>query len=117
MSDPARVVVDFDGARLATPRNTVASDYEPVQRVRLGQSRPDQVRVVIDLDSPREFSVDLKDQALTVAFSDGAKAVAAKSADCSPSPSTRLTIRHFPTRPSRRQLSQGARRIFPCRKP
>lgn len=80
MSDPARVVVDFDGARLATPRNTVASDYEPVQRVRLGQSRPDQVRVVIDLDSPREFSVDLKDQALTVSFSDGAKAVAAKSA-------------------------------------
>jgi len=80
MSDPARVVVDFDGARLATPRNTVASDYEPVQRVRLGQARPDQVRVVIDLDSPREFSVDLKDQALTVAFTDGAKAVAAKSA-------------------------------------
>jgi len=80
MSDPARVVVDFDGARLATPRNTVASDYEPVQRVRLGQARPDQVRVVIDLDSPREFSVELKDQALTVAFSDGAKAVAAKSA-------------------------------------
>jgi type IV pilus assembly protein PilQ len=80
MSDPARVVVDFDGARLATPRNTVASDYEPVQRVRLGQARPDQVRVVIDLDSPREFSVDLKDQALTVAFSDGAKAAPAKSA-------------------------------------
>ena len=80
MSDPARVVVDFDGARLATPRNTVASDYEPVQRVRLGQARPDQVRVVIDLDSPREFSVDLKDQALTVAFTDGAKAVAATSA-------------------------------------
>ena len=80
MSDPARVVVDFDGARLATPRNTVASDYDPVQRVRLGQFRPDQVRVVIDLDSPAEFSVDLKDQALTVAFTDGAKAVAAKSA-------------------------------------
>src|ERR1700733_10883208 len=80
MSDPPRVVVDFDGARLATPRNTVASDYDPVQRVRLGQSRPDQVRVVIDLDSPREFSVDLKDQALTVAFTDGAKAAPAKSA-------------------------------------
>jgi len=79
MSDPPRVVVDFDGARLATPRNTVASDYDPVQRVRLGQARPDQVRVVIDLDSPREFSVDQKDQALTVAFADGAKAVAAKS--------------------------------------
>ena len=80
MSDPPRVVVDFDGARLATPRNTVASDYDPVQRVRLGQARPDQVRVVIDLDSPREFSVEQKDQALTVAFTDGAKATPGKSA-------------------------------------
>lgn len=80
MSDPPRVVVDFDGARLTTPRNTVASGYDPVQRVRLGQDRPDQVRVVIDLDAPREFSVDLKDQALTVAFTDGDKAVPAKSA-------------------------------------
>src|SRR5579884_2012479 len=40
MSDPPRVVVDFDSARLATARNTVGSDYDPVLRVRLGQYRP-----------------------------------------------------------------------------
>ena len=79
MSDPPRVVIDFDGARLAATRNTVASDYDPVLRVRLGQARPDQVRVVIDLDSPREFSVERKDQALTVAFAEVAKASAVKS--------------------------------------
>jgi type IV pilus assembly protein PilQ len=70
MSDPPRVVVDFDEATLAVPSNTVASDYAPVRRVRLGQSRPDQVRVVIDLLSRAEFSVERKDQALTVSFND-----------------------------------------------
>jgi len=79
MSNPPRVVVDFDGARLATG-TTVASDYDPVQRVRLGQFKPDQVRLVIDLESQREFSVNVKDEALTVAFSDAANAVSAKSA-------------------------------------
>ena len=39
-------------------RNAVPSNYEPVRGVRLGQSRPDQVRVVIDLRHPAEFSVD-----------------------------------------------------------
>ena len=42
MSDPPRVVVDFDGARLATPRNTVASDYEPVRGC--GWDKPGQTR-------------------------------------------------------------------------
>jgi len=70
LSDPPRVVVDFDDARLAVPNNAVASDYAPVRRVRLGQARPDQVRVVIDLLNRAEFSVEQKDQALTVSFSD-----------------------------------------------
>jgi type IV pilus assembly protein PilQ len=70
LSDPPRVVVDFDDARLAVPSNAVASDYAPVRRVRLGQARPDQVRVVIDLLNRAEFSVEQKDQALTVSFSD-----------------------------------------------
>lgn len=70
LSDPPRVVVDFDEARLAAPRNAVASDYDPVRRVRLGQSQPDQVRVVIDLASSAQFKVEQKDQELLVAFSD-----------------------------------------------
>jgi type IV pilus assembly protein PilQ len=70
LSDPPRVVVDLGGARLTETRNTIASDYAPVRRVRLGQSRPDQVRVVIDLASPVQFEVERKDQMLLVAFSD-----------------------------------------------
>jgi type IV pilus secretin PilQ/predicted competence protein len=70
LSDPPRVVVDLGGARLTETRNTITSDYAPVRRVRLGQSHPDQVRVVIDLASPVQFEVERKDQALLVAFKD-----------------------------------------------
>lgn len=77
LSNPPRVVVDFEGARLAAPRNTVASDYEPVRRVRLGQSQPDQVRVVIDLTDSMQFQVEQKDQALLVSFSNHSQTAAA----------------------------------------
>jgi len=70
LSDPPRVVLDLGGARLTETRNTIASDYAPVRRVRLGQSRPDQVRVVIDLDNAVKFDVERKDQTLLVAFND-----------------------------------------------
>ncbi len=70
LSDPPRVVVDLGGARLTETRNTIASDHAPVRRVRLGQSRPDQVRVVIDLDNTVKFDVERKDQTLVVAFND-----------------------------------------------
>jgi type IV pilus assembly protein PilQ len=70
LSDPPRVVVDLGGARLTETRNTIASDHAPVRRVRLGQSRPDQVRVVIDLDNAVKFDVERKDQTLVVAFND-----------------------------------------------
>ena len=70
LSDPPRVVVDFDEARLAAPRNIIASDHDPVRRVRLGQSRPDQVRVVIDLANASAFKVEQKDQSLLVSFGD-----------------------------------------------
>ena len=70
LSDPPRVVVDLGGARLTETRNTIASDHAPVRRVRLGQSHPDQVRVVIDLDNTVKFDVERKDQTLVVAFND-----------------------------------------------
>ena len=79
LSDPPRVVVDFDQARLAAPRTAVASDYDPVRRVRLGESRPNQVRVVIDLTSTAQFKVQQKDQELLVAFSDQPQGAAAHS--------------------------------------
>lgn len=80
LSDPPRVVVDFDAARLIAPRNVIASDHEPVRRVRLGQSQPDQVRVVIDLAAVTPFKVEKKEQALLVAFNDQPQSAAAHAA-------------------------------------
>src|SRR3984893_18154466 len=89
MSDPPRVVVDFDQARLVAPSNTIASSYDPVRRVRLGQSRPDQVRVVIDLASPVQLKVERKDQALFVAFGDQSQSTVAHS----PAPAVKPAIK------------------------
>jgi type IV pilus assembly protein PilQ len=68
LADPPRVVVDVTGARLSVARNAIPSAYEPIRGVRLGQYRPDQVRVVIDLQHPAEFAVEKKGHELTVSF-------------------------------------------------
>jgi type IV pilus secretin PilQ/predicted competence protein len=80
LSDPPRVVVDLGEARLTETRNTIPSNYAPVRRVRLGQSRPDQVRVVIDVANPVKFEVQRKDQSLLVAFNDDQQSGASSSA-------------------------------------
>ena len=80
LSDPPRVVVDFDAAHLTAPRNVIASDHEPVRRVRLGQSQPGQVRVVIDLAAVTPFKVEKREQALLVAFDDQPQSAAAHAA-------------------------------------
>jgi len=87
LSNPARVVVDFDAARLTASHNTVGSEFEPVRRVRLGQSQPDQVRVVIDLASAAQFKVEKKDQAVLVAFNDAPQNAGADSAASAAKPS------------------------------
>src|SRR5665213_2625830 len=81
-SDPPRVVIDFDGARLAVARHIIPSEYEPVRGVRLGQFTTDQVRLVIDLSRPSTFSVDNGSSALVMTFS-GAAATTPASASVS----------------------------------
>jgi type IV pilus secretin PilQ/predicted competence protein len=83
MSDPLRVVVDFDNTRLAAVPNTIPSDYDPVRRVRVGQANPDQVRIVIDLASMQQYKVERKDQSLVVAFQPEAHTIADSSASSS----------------------------------
>ncbi len=68
LMDPPRVVVDFSNARLSTGHNAIPSNYEPVRGVRLGQYRPDEVRVVIDLQRPAEFSIEKKSHEFTLTF-------------------------------------------------
>jgi type IV pilus assembly protein PilQ len=73
LSNPPRVVVDVDAARLAMSQR-VQSSYEPVRGVRLSQYRPTQVRVVIDLERPMGFYVEEQGQNLLVTFLDAAQA-------------------------------------------
>jgi type IV pilus secretin PilQ/predicted competence protein len=76
LSDPSRVVLDFDNTRLSALPNAIPSSYAPVRGVRLGQSRPDALRLVIDLDYPASYSVDNGEQTLSLHFADSATAVA-----------------------------------------
>jgi len=73
-SDPLRVVIDFDGARLAAPRHAVPSSFEPVRGLRLGQFQPDQARLVVDLSRPALPLIDQSGKFLFVSFADSASA-------------------------------------------
>jgi type IV pilus assembly protein PilQ len=58
LSSPRRIVVDFRGATLTMPPRF----YDKVSRggitnVRLAQYKPDVVRLVLDVDGPRDYSV------------------------------------------------------------
>ncbi len=69
LASPARVVIDVTGATLATP-NVV---YDGVNRggilnVRYAQFRPDVVRVVIELESLKDYRVEQVDGAVRVSL-------------------------------------------------
>lgn len=69
LANPARVVIDVTGATLATP-NVV---YDGVNRggilnVRYAQFRPDVVRVVIELESLKDYRVEKVDGAVRVSL-------------------------------------------------
>jgi hypothetical protein len=76
-TDPERVALDFQRARLAIPATTPSS-FGPVSRVRAGQFTPDVVRVVIDLKEVSPYRVNLAGNTVTVEF--GAAESAANSA-------------------------------------
>jgi type IV pilus assembly protein PilQ len=69
LSNPSRLVVDLVGARLVAP----VMLYDGVNRagirnVRYAQFRPDVVRVVVELDSARDYDVKQEDAAIRVGF-------------------------------------------------
>ncbi|MHB1312767.1 MAG: AMIN domain-containing protein [Gemmatimonadaceae bacterium] len=70
LENPRRVVVDFRGATLDMP----ARFYDKIARggivnVRVAQYKPDVVRLVLDLDGPREYSVVRGEKDVRVAVS------------------------------------------------
>ncbi|MEX2157384.1 MAG: AMIN domain-containing protein [Gemmatimonadales bacterium] len=59
LSSPARLVIDFVGARLAAPATLYdGQNRGGVRNVRYAQFRPDVVRVVIDLDVLKDYQVE-----------------------------------------------------------
>jgi type IV pilus assembly protein PilQ len=70
LSNPPRVVLDFDDTQLGMAQNSVPSSFDPVEGVRLGQFQPDKARVVIDLARASKFSVDQNGSSLVVNFTD-----------------------------------------------
>jgi hypothetical protein len=75
LSDPERLVLDFQRARLAIPATTPSS-YEPVFRIRAGQFQPDVVRVVIDLRAIAPYRINLEENTVTVEFGTAESATA-----------------------------------------
>lgn len=69
LTGPDRLVLDFVGARL----NGTTALYDGVNRggvrnVRYSQFQPEVVRVVLDLDGPKEYQVERTDDAVRVSF-------------------------------------------------
>ena len=114
LSDPARVVVDFDHAHLSVARNAIPSSYEPVQGLRLSQFRPDQVRLVIDLDHRAAYSVENGEHVLALNFADSAAVpVSVTSQSVAPKSSADLPAASKPQTNASRVTSAVAARQFP----
>ncbi|MBI1723741.1 MAG: AMIN domain-containing protein [Gemmatimonadetes bacterium] len=69
LRDPARLVVDLVGARLVAP--TIRYDgvnRGGIRNIRYAQFRPDVVRVVVELDTARDYQVTQEENAVRVGF-------------------------------------------------
>ncbi len=68
MQNPDRLVLDFAGTRLAVQKTMIPGVAAPVRGVRLGQFRPDVVRVVIDLSETTPYQIARDGNALVIFF-------------------------------------------------
>ncbi len=75
LNDPSRLVLDFADTRLTLSKYSVPSEYVPVRDVRVGQPKPGQSRVVVDLAEFVPFSVRADDSGLTISFSSPAMVI------------------------------------------
>jgi type IV pilus assembly protein PilQ len=66
MQNPERLVLDFEGARLAVQKTSIPGVSAPVRGVRLGQFRPDVARVVIDLTGSAPYQIAHEGDAVVV---------------------------------------------------
>src|SRR5260370_437314 len=68
MQNPARLVLDFAGARLAVQKTVIPGISAPVRGVRIGQYRPDVARVVVDLTKATPYQVSRDGEAVVIYF-------------------------------------------------
>ena len=93
LEGPTRLVVDLGGANLSLR----GAGYDglargPIRNVRLAQYRPDTVRVVVDLDNAREYTVSRDGAVLRVALEAPGASFARWESGASRSPSTVATV-------------------------
>ena len=80
MQDPDRLVLDFNGARLAVPKTVIPGVAAPVRGVRVGQFKASVARVVIDLTDAAPYQISREDSAVVVQFTGTSTSPAAKPA-------------------------------------
>jgi len=68
MQNPDRLVLDFEGTRLAVQKTVIPGVASPVREVRLGQYRRDVARVVIDLTGASPYQISRDGDAVVVYF-------------------------------------------------
>ena len=96
LRDPARLVVDLVGARLAAP--LVQYDGRSrggVRNVRYAQFRSDVVRVVVELDGPRDYEVRQETDAVRIALEGAAEpafSVWSSNGDAAPAVATAAIV-------------------------
>lgn len=68
LSNPDRVVLDFDSSHLRTSVKHIPSNLDPVRDVRVAQFTPQVSRVVIDLREAATYNITRNGSEVTVAF-------------------------------------------------
>jgi type IV pilus assembly protein PilQ len=68
MQNPERLVLDFNGARLAVQKTVIPGVSAPVRGVRMGQFRTDIARVVVDLTAAAPYQISREGATVVISF-------------------------------------------------
>jgi len=98
LTNPSRIVVDFQGVRSEFGNKTLSVDGGLVERVRVGQPGPNTVRVVIDSKSKVPYIIARQGASLVIAVGDASTAI--------PATLSPTTVRQTEGRPSQRSSSE-----------
>src|SRR5713226_9076272 len=68
IQNPDRLVLDFNGARLAVRNTVIPGVSAPVRGVRVGQYKPDVARVVVDLTAAAPYHISREGTTVVISF-------------------------------------------------